>query len=138
MSRGMLTIKQKGSWKKTHELLQTYIQNDHYISVLEKYGQKGVEALSAATPVGSGKTAESWDYEIKQNYKNGYYSIVWTNSNVVDSPRASHPVNVAIILQYGHGTRNGGYVQGIDYINPALEPVFQEMLDKVWEEIGHK
>lgn len=137
MGSGMLTLKQKGDWKKTHKFLEKYIQNDHYLNVLEKYGKMGVEALSEATPKGSGKTADSWSYKIRQDLRNGNYRIVWSNSNVVDSPH-SHPVNVALILQYGHATNHGGYVEGIDYINPAIQPIFEEMARKVWEEVTHK
>ena len=97
---------------------------------MEKYGRKGVEALKAATPVDTGLTAESWYYEVRTSPENGYYSIIWCNSNVVKGW-----ANIAILLQYGHGTRNGGYVEGRDYINPAIQPIFDEMADKVWEEI---
>lgn len=98
--------------------------------MLQKYGREGVRALSSATPIDSGKTANSWDYEIKQ-YQGGA-RISWTNSNVVDG------VPIAIILQYGHGTRNGGYVQGRDYINPAIQPIFDKLAKDVWEEVTTK
>lgn len=84
-------------------------------------------ALSAATPVDSGVTATSWSYEIIQNGSS--ISIVWNNSNVQEG------INIAIILQYGHGTRNGGYVSGRDYINPALKPIFDKMADAAWKEV---
>ena len=96
---------------------------------LEQYGRAGVNALSAATPVDSGETADSWDYTITAD-KNTV-RITWTNSNVKDGMN----VPVAVILQYGHATGNGGYVQGIDYINPALKPLFDEIAIKAWEEV---
>lgn len=94
--------------------------------LLDQYGQKGVDALKNATPKDSGLTSESWDYTIE--YNNRGAKIIWTNSN------RNQGVNIAIILQYGHATRGGGYVQGIDYINPALRPIFEEMADKIWKE----
>lgn len=98
-----------------------------YLNKLDVYGQMGVEALEAATPKDSGDTALSWSYEIKQDkYRT---SITWTNSHVVDG------VNIAIILQYGHATRNGSWVEGKDYINPALQPLFDKMAEEVWSEV---
>ena len=94
-----------------------------YLQIFNKYGQKGVQALSSATPVDSGKTASSWNYEIRGT------SIYWTNDNI------NKGVNIAVILQYGHGTRNGGYVQGRDYINPAIRPIFDSMVDEIWKEV---
>lgn len=96
--------------------------------ILRKYGRIGVEALSSATPKNTGKTADSWHYEIVENGKHSV-SIVWSNSNL------NKGVNIALILQYGHGTRQGGYVQGIDYINPAVRPVFDDISQKAWEEV---
>ncbi len=87
----------------------------------------GVDYLSNNTPIDSGETASSWSYEI--DLKNGRYMIYWSNSNV------NQGVNIAIILQYGHVTKNGGYVQGIDYINPALAKVFEQMANELWEEV---
>lgn len=95
---------------------------------LDKFGQAGVQALRSATPKDSGKTADSWNYNIVR--KNGSVTIEWVNSNVVDG------VNIAVILQYGHGTRNGGYVQGRDYINPAIQPIFDEIADNAWKEVS--
>lgn len=103
---------------KTQQQLQRLRDRDIF-ATLEKYGQMGVDALSAATPVESGLTAASWYYTIEQ--RKGYYSIRWCNSNVV----AGRPV--AILLQYGHGTRNGGYVQGRDYIMPAIRSIFDQI-----------
>lgn len=122
----MVVIKQKGSFNKTRNFLDR-VQRLNYKSILEKYAKEGVEALSSATPVDSGLTASSWGYEI--DYDKFGFSISWTNTNVVDG------VPIAIILQYGHGTRNGGYVQGVDYINPAIKPIFDKIQDKLWEEV---
>jgi hypothetical protein len=94
---------------------------------LEKYGPIGVDALSAATPVDSSETASSWYYEIIN--KPGYFSIQWLNSNMKDG------VSIAAILQYGHATGNGGYVQGNDYINPAMRSVFEEIAADMWKEV---
>ncbi len=89
----------------------------------------GVAALSNATPKESAETANSWYYEIQQ--RPGYFAIHWLNSNVEDPGR----IPVAILIQYGHGTRHGGYVQGIDYINPAMRPIFDQMAADVWKEV---
>lgn len=126
----MISFRHKGDFSHLEKMLKASIGKD-YRKVLERYGQEGVAALAAATPRDSGKTASSWSYEIKQE-KNGTLSVVWKNSNINDG------VNIAIILQYGHGTRNGGYVQGIDYINPALKPIFDKMADAAWKEVTAK
>ena len=118
-------LKHTGTWAKTEAFLQGIAKAD-FQTVLEKYAKKGVEALAAATPVDTGKTASSWGYKISRT--RGGFSISFTNSNVVNG------VPIAIILQYGHGARNGGYVQGRDYINPALQPVFDEMANSLWKE----
>lgn len=122
----MIFIKQRGSFDKTEKFLKKSFGRD-YVSVLQKFGQQGVSALSAATPIDSGMTAISWSYEIVQ--ESSRISIIWKNSNV------NKGVNIAIILQYGHATRNGGYVEGIDYINPALKPIFEKMADAAWKEV---
>lgn len=122
----MIHIKQRGDFSKTEKFLKKSFGRD-YIGVLEKYGQQGVAALSAATSIDTGLTSISWSYEIIQN--DDSISIVWENSNVQKG------VNIAIILQYGHGTRNGGYVSGRDYINPALKPIFDKMADAAWKEV---
>lgn len=118
----MIRIVQKGDFKKTEKFLKA-MSKRKYLQIFNKYGQKGVQALSSATPVDSGKTASSWDYEIHGT------SIYWTNSNI------NKGVNIAVILQYGHGTRNGGYVQGRDYVNPAIRPIFDSMVDEIWKEV---
>ena len=95
--------------------------------VLDKYGKAGVEALEKATPKDTGTTAKSWRYVIVK--EEGRYRIEFHNDNISDW------ANVAILIQYGHGTRNGGYVEGIDYINPALAPVFNDLASQAWEEV---
>ena len=95
--------------------------------ILNKYGQKGVEMLAAATPKESGKTASSWSYEIEDLGSGA--RIVWKNSNV------NNGEVIALLLQYGHGTGTGGYVQGIDYINPAIQGIFEQMADEAWREV---
>lgn len=120
----MIRFRHKGDFEKTAKFL-TRAQKRTYLDHLKEYGARGVEALSAATPVDSGKTASSWDYTITQG--NGYVEICWSNSNV------NKGVNIAVILQYGHGTRHGGYVEGIDYINPAMRPIFEAIADEAWK-----
>lgn len=122
----MITLTSKGNFRKTEKFLNS-MKSEKYFKILDRYGKLGVQALSNATPVDSGKTAASWNYEIK-SYEGGR-AIYWTNSNI------NKNVNIAIILQYGHGTRNGGYVVGRDYINPAMRPVFDEMAEEVWREV---
>lgn len=122
----MITLTSKGNFRKTEKFLNS-MKSEKYFKILDRYGKLGVQALSNATPVDSGKTAASWNYEIK-SYEGGR-AIYWTNSNI------NKNVNIAIILQYGHGTRNGGYVVGRNYINPAMRPVFDEMAEAVWREV---
>ncbi len=122
----MIGVRQKGNFNKTEKFLKKSFGRN-YKSILEKYGQKGVESLSANTPVKTGLTASSWSYEIIQNQNS--ISVVWNNSNIQKG------INIAIILQYGHGTKNGGYVSGRDYINPALRPFFDKMAEAAWKEV---
>lgn len=123
----MISFRSRGDFRKTEKFLKKSLGRN-YRAVLEKYGQKGVLALTAATPIDSGLTAASWDYEIVEG--KGSLSVVWSNTHVEKGY-----CNIAIILQYGHGTRNGGYVQGRDYINPALQPIFDELADAAWKEV---
>lgn len=116
----------KGSWDKTEQFLRKAQQNEA-LRVLDKYGPMGVAALSAATPVEDGETAQSWTYEIVN--RRGYYAIHWSNTHSEDG------VNIAAILQYGHGTKNGGFVQGRDYIMPAIRPIFDQMVSEMWREV---
>lgn len=122
-----ITFRNKGDFSKTFKWMHNHM-NKLWMTRLAKYGQMGVDALAEATPKRTGLTAASWTYEIVQN-DNGV-SIVWSNSHVEKGY-----ANIALLLQYGHGTKNGGYVKGIDYINPALAPVFEEIAKSVWEEM---
>ena len=121
-----ITVTQKGDFSKTKRFLNN-ITSKRYLKSLEKYGQMGVDALTAATPKQTGLTAHSWTYRIIDDGKS--VSIEWLNQNIQNG------VPIAIILQYGHGTRNGGYVRGRDYINPALQPVFNSIAEQAWGEV---
>lgn len=122
----MIIIKHKGNFNNTERFLKKAIRAD-YLRILNDYGRRGVVALSSATPVDSGLTASSWDYEVKIS-RNAFY-INWTNSHIVDG------VPIAIIIQYGHATKNGGYVEARDYINPAMKPIFDDMAKEIWREV---
>jgi hypothetical protein len=122
----MILFRQKGNFNRIEKFLDnaTKIQ---YQSILEKYGREGVSALSRSTPTDTGKTAQSWYYTV--SISRGVYKITWSNSNVSDG------VPIAVLIQYGHGTKNGGYVQGRDYINPAIRPIFDKIADEAWREV---
>lgn len=122
----MIRFRQKGDFSKLTGFLEK-VKDVVKIGDLNKYGREGVAALSSATPVDTGKTADSWYYEIKN--QNGSATISFFNSNIQEG------VPIAIILQYGHGTRNGGWVQGRDYINPAIRPLFDKIADDAWKEV---
>lgn len=123
----MISFSHKGDFSKTVNFLNK-VSNGNYISGrLEKYAQKGVNALRMATPVDTGLTAASWGYKIEQDSDS--VRIVWTNTN------RENGVLIAIILQYGHATGTGGYVQGRNYIEPAIEPIFDEIANSVWKEV---
>jgi len=126
----LISFSHKGDFSKTEKFL-TKAQTHQFASILSKYGEKGVAALQAATPVDTGETAASWDYEIEESANS--VTIHWVNHHT--APTNSN-VNIALILQLGHGTRNGGYVVGRDYINPAMRPVFDEIADEVWNEVN--
>ena len=123
----MIKIRQKGDFKKLTSFLEK-AKEGFNIGILDKYGKKGVAALSSATPIDTGLTASSWFYKIEN--KNGVAKIEFHNSNIQNG------VQIAVILQYGHGTRNGGYVVGRDYINPAIQPVFDELTKNAWKEVA--
>lgn len=125
----MVTLRTNGDFSKISGFLEK-AKEIFKVGDLNKYGEMGVEALKATTPKDTGKTADSWFYEIK-NSKNEIY-IKWKNSNVQNG------VNIAVLLQFGHGTRNGGYVSGVDYVSPALAPIFQEIAKNAWEEVSVK
>lgn len=122
----MISFRQKGDFSKVTRYFEQ-LKEVAKLGVLDKYGREGVAALSSATPVESGRTASSWYYEIKHGP--GSATIEYHNSNINDG------VPIAIILQYGHGTGTGGYVEGRDYINPAIQPVFDRIVEDAWKEV---
>jgi len=122
----MITFTEKGSFNNTETYLRKLKTKD-LLAVLNKYGHQGVVALSNATPRDSGLTAESWYYSIV--HRPGYYSIRWHNRN------ERNGIPIAVLIQYGHGTRNGGYVQGQDYIMPAMRPLFERIANEAWREV---
>lgn len=122
----MITFRQKGDYSKLSRYLEK-VKEAAKVGVLDKYGQAGVAALSSATPVESGLTAQSWYYEIEHTKSSAV--IRFLNSNV------NKGVPIAIILQYGHGTGTGGWVEGRDYINPAIQPIFDNIAEDAWKEV---
>ena len=122
----MITFRQKGDFSKLSRYLEK-VKEAAKVGILDKYGQAGVAALSSATPVESGLTAQSWYYEIEHTKSSAV--IRFLNSNV------NKGVPIAIILQYGHGTGTGGWVEGRDYINPAIQPIFDNIAEDAWKEV---
>ena len=122
----MITFKIQGDFSKASRYLEK-LKNLFRRGILDKYGSEGVAALSSATPVDTGLTASSWSYKVELS--SSYATISWTNSNVQNG------LQIAIILQYGHGTGTGGWVEGRDYINPAIQPVFDRILNDLWREV---
>lgn len=122
----MVSFRQKGDFSKLTRFLER-AKNLVHLSDLDRYGREGVAALASATPVDTGKTAASWYYDIKINKESA--SITFNNSNIQNG------VPIAIILQYGHGTRNGGWVEGRDYINPVIQPIFDKIAEEAWKEV---
>ena len=122
----MISFRHKGNFSKTEKYLRN-MKAKKLFNALNKYGQEGVAVLMSATPIDTGKTAMSWRYEIVQ--ENGSIRLIFCNDNIQNG------VPIAIILQYGHGTRNGGWVQGRDYINPAMQPIFDKIADDAWREV---
>lgn len=122
----MITYKVSGSFKKTRSFIKR-LNPDRIIPILAKYGARGCDALYEATPKATGLTANSWGYELE--IRRNEYAIYWTNSNINDG------VSIAVILRYGHGTRNGGYVEGTDYISPAVTPMFEQIAYEAWKEV---
>lgn len=122
----MIRVVQRGNFRNTEKFLSN-AKNIAIGRILDKYGSMGVDALAAATPVRTGKTAASWGYKIA--ISNDRAEVRWINSNV------NKGVCIAMILQYGHGTRTGGYVEGVDYINPAIEPIFEKFAEEAWNEV---
>lgn len=122
----MISFSHKGDFSKLTRFLEKAKQTVH-LGDLDKYGREGVAALASATPVDSGLTAKSWYYKIEN--KSGSVTISFRNSNIQNG------VPIAVILQYGHGTNNGGWVQGRDYINPAIQPIFDKIANNAWREV---
>lgn len=122
----MISFRQKGDFKKVTRYFEK-VKKSARLSILDKYGREGVAALASATPIDTGLTASSWYYEIEHSGDSA--AISFCNSNIQNG------VPIAIILQYGHGTRNGGWVQGRDYINPAIQPVFDKIVEDAWKEV---
>ena len=122
----MITIESQGEWKLTRNWFDRMTKLDLAL-IMNQFGREGAAALASATPSRTGVTAKSWNYEVKRTGNN--WKITWTNSNV------NKGANIAVLIQYGHGTRNGGYVVGRDYINPAIRPIFDKIADKAWKEV---
>ena len=122
----MISFGHKGNFSKTEKYLRN-MKAKKLFNALNKYGQEGVAVLMSATPIDTGKTAMSWRYEIVQ--ENGSIRLIFCNDNIQNG------VPIAIILQYGHGTRNGGWVEGRDYINPAIQPIFDKIAESCWREV---
>lgn len=122
----MISFRHKGDFSKTSNWLRK-IREAARLGILDKYGREGVAALASATPTETGRTASSWYYQIER--RNGSVAIVFLNSNI------NNGVPIAIILQYGHGTGTGGWVEGRDYINPAIQPLFDRAANELWREV---
>lgn len=122
----MISFRHSGNFKNTERFFKR-APNVNYKKILDFYGKVGVRALEKATPADTGLTASSWEYSY--TITKDYISLAWNNTN------QENGVPIAILLQYGHGTRNGGYVQGRDYINPALKPIFDNLAEQAWKEI---
>lgn len=122
----MITIESEGEWKMTRNWFDRMTKLDLAL-IMNQFGKEGVSALAASTPSRSGLTSKSWNYEVTRKGNN--WKITWTNSNV------NKGANIAVLIQYGHGTRNGGYVVGRDYINPAIRPVFDKIAKQAWKEV---
>lgn len=123
----VIKFKHRGNFLKTLNFFKR-VDDADYMGVLHKYGREGVQALRDATPKRTGETASSWSYKIEKQGRHKV-TIYWTNSH------RNKGVNIAMIIQYGHGTRQGAYVRGIDYINPAMRPVFDKLADEAWKEV---
>lgn len=122
----MIKVTNRGSFKN-FEAFALRMKQRTYLSVLEKYGPVGVQALSTATPSETGETARGWYYFIIN--RPGYFSIQWANSHMESG------ISIAAILQYGHGTKQGAYVEGVEYINPAMRPIFEQIATDMWKEV---
>jgi hypothetical protein len=122
----MISAKTSGDFKDTTSFLK-FMQSGKLYDNLERYGYRGVDALSSATPRDTGRAASSWGFQV--GHTNGMYAVSWYNTDIEDG------CNIAVFIQYGHGTGTGGYVPGIDYINPAIRPVFDEAVNDIWRRV---
>ena len=127
---GVVSFKHRGSFKNMEKFLKGY-SSDRLLNVLHGYGNQGVSALASATPIDSGESASSWSYRV--SVSRGSFFIIWENSSVTSSGTP-----IVILLQYGHGTRDGGFVQGKDFINPAIKPVMDRIAEDVWREVAQR
>lgn len=127
-------VEVKGSFKHIENFFEKS-KTKRLAQKLNRYGMLGAAALASNTPIDTGKTAESWNYEITES--NGRIKLAWTNSNLT-APHYSNKkgIPIAILIQYGHATKNGGYVQGRDFINPAIQPIFDAIANDIWEEVS--
>lgn len=123
---GMIKVKHKGSFKNTERFFNHALHRD-WATILSRYGAEGVRLLKEATPQDSGETADSWGFEIERG--NGTVTIAWTNHH------ENQGVNIAILIMYGHGLWNGGYVEGNDFVHPTIRPLMQELADRAWKEV---
>lgn len=122
----MFKVKHKGNFSNTEKFFNRVLKKN-YLNILDEYGKLGVEALSMNTPADSGETANSWDYGIDKG--DGTVTLYWTNNN------ENQGVNIALLLIYGHGTQNGSYVEGIDFVSPAIQPIFKQMANETWNRV---
>lgn len=125
----MIKVEAKGDFRKTNSFFERLLEVGK-LGMLDKYGALGVKALKENTPKDTGLLADSWDYVIEHG--KGYSKITWINTDIEGG------CNVAVLIQYGHATKNGGYVQGIDFVNPAMAPVFDQIAEKAWKEVTGK
>lgn len=123
---GLIKVKHKGNFNHTERFFNRVLRRN-YLNILARYGAEGVEILKEATPVESGETRDSWNFEIEEG--NGTVTIAWTNNN------ENEGLNVALLIIYGHGLHNGGYVEGNDFANPAIRPLMEELANKAWREV---
>lgn len=125
-----IRVSVNGNFSKTYKSLKNLglFSSMKLMGLLEKYGEEGVKALQSTTPKDTGLTANSWFYDI--TVEKDRITLSWNNSNIKDG------VPIAVLIQYGHGTGTGGYVDGVDYINPALHPIFKDIADSAWKEVS--
>lgn len=126
----MVSISSKGDFKNFENFARRMIKKEDFYKVLDMFGKQGVAALTSATPKDTGKTSKSWYYKIEVNEKTS--TVAWYNSNTVYGPNGP---SVAILIQYGHATRNGAFVQAKDYINPAMKDIFNQLAEAMWKEV---